>query len=113
MPYLEKPKKFKKVKSLAKHINYYNCAAWTKLRLSYIVEFPLCQLCLYKGRTSPVEQVHHILPIHGSEDLLEQRNRAYDPENLLSVCSECHVELHNLLVLDPMIYRNLIKFMKN
>ena len=37
--------------------------AWKRIRDRYAAEHPLCEQCLKEGRITPVEEVHHILPI--------------------------------------------------
>lgn len=61
-------------------------ANWRKVRLAYIYEHPLCELCLKEGRGPvPVEHVHHVKPIAGPND----RGRL-DKTNLQSLCHSCH-----------------------
>jgi len=45
---------------------------------------PLCEECLKHGRTTPVEQVHHIRPAALRPDLF------FVLSNLMSVCVPCH-----------------------
>lgn len=69
---------------------------WRKLRRSYMLRHPLCEVCLDKhNRTRPATEVHHKKPIEdvmGNMPLME--SLAYDEGNLISVCRECHVQLH-------------------
>lgn len=37
--------------------------AWKRIRDRYAKEHPLCEMCLKEGRLTPVQEVHHILPI--------------------------------------------------
>ena len=94
MPYLEKPRKRKRIRNNIIFHNYYNCKAWTDLRNWKIIRNPLCQVCDSKGRTTLTEQVHHIKPISAGVDDIEKTNLAYDPDNLLSICIPCHQEIH-------------------
>ena len=60
--------------------------AWKRIRDRYAAEHPLCELCLKEGRLTPVEEVHHILPIsHGG---------THDRSNLMSLCRSCHQKIH-------------------
>ena len=60
--------------------------AWKRIRDRYAAEHPLCELCLKDGRLTPVEEVHHILPIsHGG---------THDRSNLMSLCRSCHQKIH-------------------
>ncbi len=59
---------------------------WRKIRYQYIQLHPLCEQCLREGRLTPVEEVHHILPLSdgGTNDF----------DNLVSLCKSCHSRLH-------------------
>jgi 5-methylcytosine-specific restriction protein A len=46
----------------------------------------LCEMCLKEGRLTPVEEVHHILPISQGGDHRES--------NLMSLCQSCHTKIH-------------------
>ena len=37
--------------------------AWKKIRDHYVQAHPLCEQCLKQGRTTPTEEVHHIIPL--------------------------------------------------
>ena len=37
--------------------------AWKRIRDHYAAVHPLCEMCLKEGRLTPVEEVHHIVPI--------------------------------------------------
>ena len=104
MPYLKGPNIKKKVKSLKQEVNYYNVPRWEKLREFYIVKHPVCEICEEDGWSIMAQEVHHILPIKAVSDPEEQRKRAYDEGNLLSVCKVCHRWLHELLKKDSRSY---------
>lgn len=86
-----------------KHKNPYyraliNSTRWRKLRNAYLTEHPLCERCLKNGRTEVAKEVHHIDPIESHcEDRMEMTRLAYDPNNIMAVCSRCHGELHKEL----------------
>ena len=42
--------------------------AWKRIRDRYAAAHPLCEMCLKEGRLTPVEEVHHILPISQGGD---------------------------------------------
>ncbi|KGN75966.1 hypothetical protein HQ40_03955 [Porphyromonas gulae] len=69
---------------------------WRKLRRSYMLRHPLCEVCLDRyNRTKPATEVHHKKPIEdaiGNSALME--SLAYDEGNLMSVCRDCHTQLH-------------------
>lgn len=43
----------------------------------------LCQHCLSAGRTTPAEEVDHIIPLHAG-------GHATDESNLVALCKTCH-----------------------
>ena len=59
---------------------------WRRIRAAYVKRHPLCEDCLKEGRVTPVEQVHHILPLRdgGTNDF----------SNLRSLCAACHARTH-------------------
>ncbi|MDT3768202.1 HNH endonuclease [Gleimia hominis] len=55
---------------------------WRKIRAAYVAQHPLCEDCLKQGRYTPVQEVHHVLPLeHGG---------THDFGNLRSLCKPCH-----------------------
>jgi possible bacteriophage endonuclease len=55
---------------------------WRKIRAAYIAARPLCEDCLETGRYTPVQEVHHVLPLeHGG---------THDFDNLRSLRKPCH-----------------------
>ena len=66
--------------------------AWRKTSLAYRRDFPLCEHCLAEGRTTPVDDVHHIAPIRLRPDLRLDRG------NLVSLCRQCHKIADGLIV---------------
>ena len=66
------------------------CEEHTKTeRDRYAAAHPLCEMCLKEGRLTPVEEVHHILPISQGGD--------HRQSNLMSLCQSCHTKLHREL----------------
>ena len=63
--------------------------AWKRIRDRYAAQHPLCEQCLKEGRYTPVEEVHHILPI--------SKGGTHDEENLMSLCQSCHTRIHREL----------------
>jgi len=59
---------------------------WKKIRARYVKVHPLCERCLAEGRITPVEEVHHILPVN--------RGGTNDDGNLMSLCRSCHNKIH-------------------
>ena len=61
--------------------------AWREIRKRYATAHPLCEMCLKEGRLTPVEEVHHIVPVsHGGSNYFS---------NLMSLCQSCHTKIHH------------------
>lgn len=56
--------------------------AWKRIRDRYVAKNPLCEECKRNGKLTPVQEVHHILPL--------SRGGTHDESNLMSVCTPCH-----------------------
>ena len=52
--------------------------AWKRIRDRYAAEHPLCEMCLKEGRLTPVQEVHHILPV--------SKGGTHARDNLMSLC---------------------------
>ena len=63
--------------------------AWKRIRDRYAAEHPLCEQCLKEGRLTPVQEVHHILPV--------SKGGTHARENLMSLCQSCHTKIHHNL----------------
>ena len=65
---------------------------WRKLRLVKLRYNPLCERCEKRGKIVEAEDVHHIktFVVDGKIDA----ERAYNINNLMSLCKKCHGELH-------------------
>lgn len=66
------------------HAWVYATRAWQRLRLEQLRTEPLCRYCTELGLTVAATEVDHIRPHRGDRDL------AFDPENLQSLCKPCH-----------------------
>ena len=94
MPYLKKSTK-QKTKSFNKEDRQkvYQSAKWKKLRSAKLQADPLCEVCLEEDKITPAEDVHHIdsfMNYTGANRLF----KAYDYNNLKSVCKDCHGKIH-------------------
>ncbi|MCK9570033.1 HNH endonuclease [Candidatus Pacearchaeota archaeon] len=56
---------------------------WKAARLAYLIEHPLCQDCLARGKTVPAQDVDHVTP-------LSQGGERLDSGNFRSLCRKCH-----------------------
>lgn len=65
------------------------------LREAYITQHPMCEECLKRGIIDSVAtEVHHRKPIGTGRSLSEKKKLAFDPDNLESLCHDCHVKIH-------------------
>lgn len=94
MPYLVKPSKTKsRTFNRDDRQKIYQSARWKKLRLSKLMFNPLCQKCLEKGKTTLATQVHHLDSFLNYEGV-KRLEKAYDFNNLQSLCETCHGLIH-------------------
>ena len=70
----------------------YNTKEWKALRLSFLIQHPLCAECLKEGKVTPADQVHH----RASPFAKGQINYALllDENNLESICAYHHAMEH-------------------
>lgn len=80
----------------ALYVSLINTTRWRKIRLQKLGQQPLCEMCLKAGRTTLAKEVHHIAPIEQAPTKSEATARAYDIGNLMSLCVNCHKEIHLL-----------------
>lgn len=73
----------------------YQSERWRRLRAWKVVNDPLCELCLKEGRTVLAEDVHHIVSFMSTDDETQRNYLAYDYDNLMSLCKQCHQLIHN------------------
>jgi len=64
-------------------------SAWQRVRKQYALAHPYCEQCFREGRMTPVDEVHHILPI--------SKGGKHNKENLMSLCQSCHTKIHHKL----------------
>ena len=70
---------------------------WRSLRAEILRRRPLCADCESRGVYTPATEVHHIRPLEGIADTERMKTLAYDPENLVPLCHECHRRRHEQL----------------
>ena len=75
----------------------YNSREWRQIRDAKKDKDPLCELCLKRGKWVQAQAVHHIIPIETATDFRQMKELAFRFSNLLSVCYECHAEIHKAL----------------
>ena len=98
MPTLKKPKKMniKRVRVTdpnAERQKVYNTRRWRNLRASYLMEHPLCEICKKNGVITPAVDVHHRDSFTNYTGL-NMLDKAFDYDNLLSLCKKCHGNIH-------------------
>ena len=98
MPTIYKPKKVEK-KRTDRYNSYrrkiYQSQRWRMLRLAKLSDSPLCEMCMKKGIVKPAVDIHHIRSFMSVDDDVRRKALAYDYENLMSLCKECHQFIHN------------------
>ena len=63
--------------------------AWKRIRDRYVAEHPLCEMCLEQGKLTPVDEVHHVLPV--------SKGGTHARGNLMARCRSCHKKIHHEL----------------
>ena len=77
------------------YVKLMNSREWRELRIRKLQANPLCERCQAEhGWVVPARCVHHIIPIEASTSEAEARERAFNFNNLQSLCYECHREIH-------------------
>lgn len=76
-------------------IKIYNTSRWKKLRIAKLMKDPLCEMCLKKGITTAAIDVHHIISFLSTDDPIKRVELAFDYDNLMSICKQCHQKEHN------------------
>ena len=71
-----------------------NSKRWKQLRISYLREHPLCEVCLSQNKISSAIDVHHRVPVESAKTLEDMERLAYDRNNLQALCIPCHTEIH-------------------
>lgn len=96
MPTLNLPKRPKNKQKHSVNAKCYD-ARWNKLRKSYFMLHPLCEICLNLGRTTATQEIHHIKPISTAKDDMEREQLLLSWDNLMALCEEHHHEIHRQL----------------
>lgn len=75
----------------------YQDRRWKLIRQFMLREHPLCQECEKKNRVTPATQVHHVIPFDTGRNQKEVESLAFDLDNTMTVCDECHAAIHQNL----------------
>ena len=72
---------------------FYRTKQWQSVR-DFVMsrDARLCQDCLKQGRITMAEEVHHVIPI--TKDNIKDPEITLNPDNLISLCRECHKLRH-------------------
>lgn len=73
----------------------YNSKRWKRMREVMMRDFPVCEMCLQEGRTTPSQLVHHKRPWQFGRTDTEQEELMFDYDNLQCLCNECHSKVHH------------------
>lgn len=73
---------------------YYQLKRWKLLRDYYMQIHPLCEICLFNGRSVPAEHCHHRVPFSQGNTEDERYALLLDPSNLQALCRKCHEKIH-------------------
>lgn len=96
MPTIYKPKRQRPNEGKRKErMSIYNTARWRELRRLKLQRDPLCEICLKKDIVKPADDIHHIVSFMSTNDPVQRKFLAFDFANLMSLCDECHQEVHS------------------
>ncbi len=66
--------------------------------MAYLSAHPICEDCEAQGRTTPANEVHHVIPIESAAGRpIDMQELAFNPCNLRALCRPCHIEAHRVL----------------
>ena len=95
MVWIYKPKKNRRNElNRRERIKIYNTQRWRDLRAWKMTNDPLCEECSKDNKVTAVEDVHHIISFMSTNDPIERSRLAFDYNNLMSICKECHAKKH-------------------
>lgn len=97
MPTINKPKKKKNTDSdldKKKRSEVYNSAMWRKMRLTKQMQNPLCEVCAMQNKIVLAEDIHHLVSFTKFNGA-ERDAIAFDSNNLISLCKQCHNLIHH------------------
>lgn len=84
-----------------KYTKLINSWKWQKLRREQLSRKPLCEVCEQRGRVVAATEVHHKTPVESVSDFAGMEFLAYDRTNLMSLCHDCHREIHDIMPRRP------------
>lgn len=93
MPKKKKPSREPEDKKRKARQKVYSTAKWKSMRLAYLNTHPVCEICLQNDKISAAVDVHHKVSFTDFEGL-KQLEMAFNPNNLMALCKECHTNIH-------------------
>lgn len=100
MPTINLPRQKKRDITVSKrsYQKIYQDSAWFRLRRRKLKNNPLCEICETNGKVVQTQEVHHIIPFDYGIDEEDKKRLAFDYDNLMSLCIECHKSEHKKLI---------------
>ena len=77
--------------------HYYSNRTYRRLRDWYKKSHPLCEDCIFEGRSVAADHVHHIVPFSFFDNEADRIKALTDPDNLCCLCEHHHAERHKHL----------------
>lgn len=71
-----------------------NSKRWKVLRYQKLQSQALCECCKQKNIITLATEIHHIIPVESVTTEREMSLLMFDFDNLMSICHECHAEIH-------------------
>lgn len=75
--------------------NIYNTTTWRYIREGKLMNDIYCQQCLLEDKLTLANEVHHVVPISTGNTEDEMKELAFDYDNLMCLCNDCHIAIHN------------------
>lgn len=76
----------------------YNTTLWRRLSEQKKRENPLCEICSMTQIIRPATDVHHLQTFTTAVSDEQRDALAYDWDNLISLCDQCHNSIHHGLL---------------
>ena len=71
-----------------------NSKRWKQLRMWYLQQHPLCELCQQQGYVRSAIDLHHKTPVESAKTRMEMEALCFNPSNLQALCIPCHIKVH-------------------
>lgn len=96
LKFSDKKKKNSPKSNCLNHIAVYNTRTWRELRLVFLAENPLCEICKNQQKLTLAQEVHHKIPIGTGKTIAEKKIIGFDYNNLQALCIECHKSIDKI-----------------